>query len=171
MIENDLKVKGSPNNDKNILSVIPNLYLKLRERAIRFYNYDEANGMLFQHAKNMAMDIVGWYGYKTSFFESDDMDLVKQLVDSDIPSLVASYNSIKYGNHSMVVNGYIKLEKTTGWWIFTSTDRKWLLSVDDGHQDSCENGGENERRFYDPNKKGGAKFICAEKNTLDYSLC
>ena len=71
----------------------------------------------------------------------------------------------------MAVNGYIKLEKTSGWWIFTSTDTKWILAVDDGHQSSCTNGGESKRRFYDPNKQGGAKFICADKNSIDFSCC
>ena len=162
---------GAPNSGKKILTVIPDLYLRLRERAISSYGYSEETGMYASYAKDMAMDVDGWYGYETSFFETNDFNTVKNLVDSDIPSVVGTQGSITYGNHAMAVNGYIKLEKTSGWRIFTSTDTKWILAVDDGHQRSCVNGDETKRRFYDPNKAGGAEFVCADKNTIDFSTC
>ena len=168
---NDLQRSGAPNASKKALKVMPDLYMRLRERAISSYRYDEVAGMDGSYAKNLAMDVDGWYGYNTIFFETNDFNTVKSLVDSNIPSVVGTTGSIDYGNHSMAVNGYIKLEKTSGWWIFTSTDTKWILAVDDGHQNSCTNGNESKRRFYDPNKKGGARFVCADKNTIDFSTC
>lgn len=168
---NDRYRTGAPNIDKKALKVIPDLYLRLRERAISSYGYNEETGMNGSYAKNMAMDVDGWYGYNANFFETNDFNTVKSLVDSNIPSVVGTTGSITYGNHSMAVNGYIKIEKTSGWWIFISTDTKWILAVDDGHQSSCTNGNEDKRRFYDPNKAGGAKFICADKNTIDFSTC
>lgn len=168
---NDLSRSGAPNVGKKALKVVPDLYLRLRERAISSYGYNEETGMNGSYAKNMAMDVDGWYGYNTNFFETNDFNTVKSLVDANIPSIVGATDSIDYGNHSMAVNGYIKLEKTSGWWIFTSTDTKWILAVDDGHQNSCTNASESKRRFYDPNKKGGARFICADKNTIDFSTC
>lgn len=166
---NNFSRSGAPNVGKKALEVIPDLYLRLRERAISSYGYHEDTGMIGSYAKDMAMDVDGWYGYNTTFFETNDFNTIKTLVDSLIPSLVGTSGSITYHNHSMAVNGYIKLEKTSGWWIFTSTDTKWILAVDDGHQSSCINGNESKRRFYDPNKAGGARFICAGKNTIDFS--
>lgn len=168
---NNFSRSGAPNVGKKALEVIPDLYLRLRERAISSYGYHEDTGMIGSYAKDMAMDVDGWYGYNTTFFETNDFNTIKTLVDSLIPSLVGTSGSITYHNHSMAVNGYIKLEKTSGWWIFTSTDTKWILAVDDGHQSSCINGNESKRRFYDPNKAGGARFICAGKNTIDFSNC
>jgi hypothetical protein len=168
---NDRSRSGAPNLGKKALKVASDLYLRLRERAIISYGYNEETGMNGSYAKNMAMDVDGWYGYNTDFFETNDFNTVKSLVDSNIPSLVGTTGSINYGNHSMAVNGYIKLEKTSGWWIFTSTDTKWILAVDDGRQKSCTNGSESKRIFYDPNKKGGARFVCADKNTIDFSTC
>lgn len=168
---NGLKRSGAPNIGKKSLEVMPNLYLRLRERAISSYGYNEETGMDGSYAKNMAMDVDGYYGYNTTFFETNDFNTVKDLADFGIPSIVGTTDSITYNNHSMAVNGYIKLEKTSGWWVFTSTDTKWILAVDDGHQNSCVDGDENKRRFYDPNKKGGASFLCADRNTIDYSIC
>ena len=170
-VVNKTRRAGNPKNGMVRIETMSDLYLRLRERAISSYGYTETIGMFFNDAKNMAMDVDGWYGYNTTFFETGDFNTMKQLVDSEIPSLVSTNNSIIYKNHSMAVNGYIKLKKTSGWWIFSSTETKWILSVDDGHQDSCVSGNEDKRKFYDPNKRGGAQFICADKSTLDYSLC
>lgn len=70
--------------------------------------------------------------YDTYFTGTSDFSTITDLIDIGVPSLVASENSPSYGNHSMAVNGYIELQKTSSWWVFTSTDTKWLISVDDG---------------------------------------
>lgn len=127
--------------------------------------------MYLADVKNMAMDVDGWYGYDTTFRDTKNFDIVKEMVDDNIPLVVGTTGSITYDNHAMSVNGYIKMQKTSGWWIFTSTDTKWILAVDDGHQDSHSWGGEKQRRFYDPNKKGGADFVYADRNTIEYSFC
>lgn len=168
---NDLTRTGAPNKGKNPLEYMSDLYLRLRERAISSYGYDEENGMYSSYAKNMAMDVDGWFGYETNFYETNDFNTMKELINNDIPSIIVASNSITYNNHAMAVNGYIKLEKNSGWWIFSSSDTKWILSVDDGHQNSCINGGEDKRVFYDPNKQGGALFICADRNSIDFSVC
>lgn len=170
-VPNNLIIQGTPNEGKEALKVMPDLYLRLRERAISSYGYNEENGMNGSYAKDMVMDVDGWYGYDTTFYETNDFNTVRSLVAACIPSLVRTSGSTTYGNHSMAVNGYIKLEKTSKWWVFSSTDTKWILAVDDGHQNSRRDGLKSHRRYYDPNKNGGAKFICADKSTIDFSVC
>lgn len=167
---NTFKIEGTPNNNKVAIECMSDLYLRLRERAISSYGYNE-EGMYLADVKNMAMDVDGWYGYDTTFRDTKNFDIVKEMVDDNIPLVVGTTGSITYDNHAMSVNGYIKMQKTSGWWIFTSTDTKWILAVDDGHQDSHSWGGEKQRRFYDPNKKGGADFVYADRNTIEYSFC
>ena len=170
-IPSDYKIKGTPNRDKKALENLPNLYLRLRDRAISSYGYDEIDGMMFSDAKNMITDIEGWYGYDTKFEQTNNFNTMKELIDDDIPVLVGVTGSTTYGNHAMSVNGYIKLQKESGWWVFKSTSTKWLLAVDDGWQVSCTYGTSENQRFYDPNKKGGATFICADGDSIDFSGC
>lgn len=160
---------GYPYTGYNCLENMSQLYLRLREEAIG-YGYNETKGMTFGYAENMAETVEKWYGYITDFYRTNDYNNMKDLVDSNIPCLVSSSGSLTYGNHAMAVRGYIKLEKTSGWRIFTSTDTKWLLAVDDGHSYKISEGKDKDY-FYDPNRAGGATFICANKSTLDYSTC
>lgn len=139
---NTFRIEGTPNNNKVAIECMSDLYLRLRERAISSYGYNE-EGMYLADVKNMAMDVDGWYGYDTTFRDTKNFDIVKEMVDDNIPLVVGTTGSITYDNHAMSVNGYIKMQKTSGWWIFTSTDTKWILAVDDGHQDSHSWGGEN----------------------------
>ena len=170
-VPNDYWVRGTPNHGEDVIENLPSLYLRLRDRAISSYGYDEIDGMMFADVKNMIADIEGWYGYDTKFEQTNNFNTVKELIDDDIPVFVGVNGSTTYGDHAMSVNGYIKLQKESGWWIFKSTSTKWLLAVDDGHQVSCVSGTSENRRFYDPNKKGGATFICADEDSIDFSGC
>jgi hypothetical protein len=162
----------NPNQGKKRLTCMSDLYLHLREKAITSYGYDEDRGMGFSCSKDMAMEAAKSYGYETKFFQTNDFDSMRQSINCCIPALVSATNSITYrGSHAMAVNGYIKLEKQTKWWFFTGTDTKWILAVDDGHQDSCIAGREGKRRFYDPNRQGGASFVCVDTKTVVYSYC
>jgi|GEM_PF-3231481 len=161
---------GAPYGGRSVLGNMSNLYRQLRERAISAYGYME-DGMSGSDSKNMAMDLSRRYIYNSTFLDTSSFELVASLVGDGIPSVVCTSGSVTYGNHAMAVNGYIKLEKTAKWGAFTSTDTKWILAVDDGWQSSCVDGGSDKRRFYDPNKQGGAEFVCANKASLEFSLC
>ena len=152
------------------LEHIPDLYLRLRSRAISSYGYDEEDGMKLAKVKNMIEDVEEYYGYGTTFTKTGNFKTMKALVDDNIPVVVGVTNSPTYGNHAMSVNGYIELQKETGWWIFKSTSTKWILSVDDGWHSGDEEG-DNHQRFYDPSRKGGATFVCADEDSIDFSTC
>ena len=155
-------------NKERSLENMSDLYLKLRDKAIE-YGYSEVDGMQFSYAENMAEYVQNFYGYDSDFYLTNDYNSMKDLILSDIPCLVSANNSLTYQYHAMAVRGYIMLQKTSGWWIFTSTDTKWLLAVDDGYSYKADE--DEDDYFYDPNRAGGARFICANKSTLDYSLC
>lgn len=113
---NTFRIEGTPNNNKVAIECMSDLYLRLRERAISSYGYNE-EGMYLADVKNMAMDVDGWYGYDTTFRDTKNFDIVKEMVDDNIPLVVGTTGSITYDNHAMSVNGYIKMQKTSGWWI------------------------------------------------------
>lgn len=153
-----------------IIKQIPSVYLNIRNRAIN-KGYNENSGMTGSKTKDIAYDISREFGYTSLFKNTNSFDDISYLIDRKIPSVVRTSKSTIYGNHQMAVNGYIKLEKKTGWGWFTKVDTKWVLSVDDGHQNSKTSASASYRHFYDPNMSGGANFTAIEYKTIDFSIC
>lgn len=67
-----------------------------------------------------------WGGYVSLFHHE---------IDSNRP-LLWSTSTNTYGSHTMAVAGYEKWSKTTGWWIFTSTEYLTFAELRDGHSTS-----------------------------------
>ncbi len=56
-------------------------------------------------------------------------------IDNNRPLLWCTSTNT-YGSHTMAVAGYEKWSKTTGWWIFTSTEYLTFAELRDGHSTS-----------------------------------
>lgn len=163
---NDSYRIGNPLINKKSIENMSSLYFKIRELGME-YGYSETYGMLFDFLELTSERIQSQYKYNTDFIFLGDYYQIASSIRSKIPCLVHTSKSLTYGNHAMAVNGYIKLEKRSSWGIFTHIDTKWILAVDDGH--SYKTLSNSEYFYYDPNKGGGANFIMADVDTLEYT--
>lgn len=55
--------------------------------------------------------------------------------------LIIVSDSTSYSNHAMACIGFRKYKHESGWWIFSKTEYKYLLEVDDGHSEEQYNVG------------------------------
>ena len=131
------------------ISSLPTLYLKIREIAIKQYDYTLTGGLKKSNYEKLLKSVLSYYGYqRTSIKESTVFKSYSTYVMNQIASGKPSIFNIQAGKlyakgHSVVITGYEEYRKVTQIklfkWVLKFYSYVKLIEVDDGGQD-CENG-------------------------------
>lgn len=155
-------------NDSDSLSILPTMYMQLREVAIDCGYV--TNGMLFAYAKTMVESVDSLYSYSIELNLNSTIETVVSNINYGIPSLISTTNSLTFGNHAMAVYGYAKYSYETiafGFPItlytyFWMVDSGWEILNDPLYYDEYG----NRIDWFDPNRCDSVAFATLNRNTL-----
>lgn len=152
------------------LSIMPTLYLELREAAIECGYVTD--GMLFNDTKTMVESVDSLYSYDLEVNLNSTIDTVISNINYGIPSLISTTNSLTFNNHSMAVYGYAKYSHQIIQFGVPITVYYYFWMVDSGWEDLNnslfydELG--NRIDWFDPYRCDSVSFATLNRSTLTY---
>lgn len=153
--------RRSDDNSIYSLSKMPNLYRRVRTKALTLgYTVD---GFQYSRVVDLFSHALGTEGYAAESEVKYDFLGCENLVHDGFPVFIGTTGSSRYHDHGMSIYGYHRYTVTTGWWVFTQTENRYMFLVDDGYTDSAT--------WYDPTCATGNTFVAIKRNTLTWPTC
>ncbi len=157
------------NGDK-ALDNVPELYAKIREIiGERGYDYGVDgfyNNMHYTDVNYLISFVAAEYGFFPEISNmGDDLSAMEAyFAVNGRAQLIIVSDSTSYSNHAMACIGFRKYKHESGWWIFSKTEYKYLVEVDDGHSETQYNSGG--KVWYDPNGTSGSSETILVYDTM-----
>ncbi len=131
-------------NDSNILSAIPSLYIDIRNIASEEdYGYTPINGFKSSYVPDVLSTIASDYDIKIKTNSSSSISSAISSVDKGKAVYVSISDSVTYGNHGVSLIGYRKYKFTRALWTFKKSETIYLFEVADNWNASA--------MYFDPN--------------------
>lgn len=121
-----------------------NLYINIRECAVKKFNYTPISGLYDYQSKKVMCEVAKeYYNQNITINSTDSLNSAIDSIDEGKAVYLGINGSSTYEDHAVVLFGYQKYSYTTGWWIFKKTHYAYFFEVADGWSSSSI--------YFDPN--------------------